>query len=283
MPKSIFGGRPLDDAPFLVYFYTRMQHEMNLHRTSLPNTYAIPPFLGSRPGETHESLAYRANVSAGRRSVTPLYRLAKIRSSDSHEVVTRALEVLLGALRGESLVIAMLAYGLGVRVSELKRLRLRDICLRDGSILIAGCCYTVPGTVLEDLREHLHQRICGREARLPFDDGGSGGSWLYDDQLFSSRAFDLLCDVFHTVKEQTGLCRELGLRSDLRIFFDSAFKALARAHKRQAARFGRQSTSALELLDKGPRIVRRGRGGTVDSYYVWKAARELLAGIRLHR
>lgn len=35
-------------------------------------------------------------------------------------------------------------------------------------------------------------------------------------------------------------------------------------------------TSPLELFDKGPRIVRRGRGGVIDAYYLWRASRVLV-------
>lgn len=236
-----------------------MQHETIHIHSPLPNTYAIITTT-ARPAasNTSEHLV---------RVVKPRDRRAR----HSREALTRALELLLGSLRGEALVAAMLAYGLGVRVSQLRTLRVRDICLKDKSIFVMGRYKKVPEVALEDLREHLHDRICGREAPAVSSDGSSDGVWRRDDLLFSSDALDSLREISSMVNKQTGITEDASF--DQR--FDSAFKVLGRLHRRSAARFRIRCESPLELFDKGPRIVRRGRGGAIDAYYVWRAGREL--------
>jgi hypothetical protein len=42
-------------------------------------------------------------------------------------------------------------------------------------------------------------------------------------------------------------------------------------HTKRASKRGGQVASPLGLFDKGPKIVRRDRGGIVHSYYLWRA------------
>lgn len=236
-----------------------MQHETIHIHSPLPNTYAIITTT-ARP-------AARINSEHSLRSVKP--REHRVRHS--REALTRALELLLGSLRGEALVAAMLAYGLGVRVSELCTLRVRDVCLKDKSVFVMGRYQKVPELALEDLRELLHDRICGREVPATLSDGSFDSVWRRDDLLFSSHAFAALREAACMVNKQTGITEV----SSFDERFDSAFKILGRLHRRSATKYGIACTSPLELFDKGPRIVRRGRGGAIDAYYVWRAAREL--------
>jgi integrase len=236
-----------------------MQHEITHIHSPLPNTYAIITTT-ARPAAR--------NNSEGTPKVA---KSREHRAQHSRDSLTRALELLLGSLRGEALVAAMLAYGLGVRVSQLRTLRVRDICLKDTSVFVMGRYHKVPEIALEDLREHLHDRICGREAPAIHSDGSSDSIWRRDDLLFSAHAFDALLEVACMVNNQARIIEDS--RFDDR--FDSAFKVLGRLHRRNAAKFGVSCASPLALFDKGPRIVRRGRGGAIDAYYVWRAAREL--------
>lgn len=236
-----------------------MQHETIHIHSPLPNTYAIIT--------TSARAAAREDAGMHSPNATHPHR----RADHSREALTRTFELLLGSLRGEALVAAMLAYGLGVRVSALRALRVRDICLKDRNIFVVGRYRKLPELALNDLREHLHNRVCGREVPAVGSDGSSDGVWRRDDLLFSSQAFDTLLKVSSRVNMQAGIVE--GLIFDER--FDSAFKILARLHRRCAAKFGVTRESPLELFDKGPRIVRRGRGGAIDAYYVWRAPREL--------
>jgi hypothetical protein len=182
------------------------------------------------------------------------------------EVLAQALERALSQLRGESLVVAMLAYGLGVRLSELRDLRVRDISLRDRRIWLGGRFKALPKMVMDDLREHLQERACGRDATGLGGEHGIEGIWRREDPVFSAEAIDL---VSATIR-----CLGLPLIAS-QASSDASLKALGWFHKRRAAVLGLRCESALELLDKGPRIVRRGFGGRIDAYYVWRAAQEL--------
>jgi site-specific recombinase XerC len=68
---------------------------------------------------------------------------------------------MLRSLRGESLIVAMLAYGIGLRISELMHLAARDISLKDMSIFVAGRHRKLPEVAVYDLRELIQGRICG--------------------------------------------------------------------------------------------------------------------------
>jgi hypothetical protein len=50
------------------------------------------------------------------------------------------------------------------------------------------------------------------------------------------------------------------------------FRLLGRFHAKRALKRGAKLASPLDLFDKGPRIVRRGRRGVIDAYYVWRTA-----------
>jgi integrase len=236
-----------------------MQHETILIHSPLPNTYAIITTT-ARPAASNNSGDTSRKVK--RQGLQALH---------SRESLTRSFELLLSSLRGEALVAAMLAYGLGVRVSELRALRVRDVCLKDRSIFVMGRYRKLPEIVLNDLREQIHDRICGREVPAVSSDGSPDGVWRRDDLLFSAHAFDALLEIACVVNKQASMIEDLSFNGR----FDSAFKALGRLHRRYAAKFGVTCASPLELFDKGPRIVRRGRGGAIDAYYVWRAAREL--------
>lgn len=246
-----------------------MQHETIHIQSPSPNTYAIITTTTRPPArDTSES------------SSRPVKRPDCL-AEHTRETLTGACELVLSSLRGEALVAAMLAYGLGVRVSALRDLRVRDICLRDKTIFIAGRWRALPQLALIDLREHLHERVCGREASVVGggtlgndtlgSDTSSAGSWRRDDLLFSAHAFEVLAVTVGTVNGQVGIIDGLSFNER----FDSAFKILSRLHRHRAIQRGVTCRSPLELFDKGPRIVRRGRGGTIDAYYVWRAAREL--------
>lgn len=236
-----------------------MLHETTQIQSPIPNTYAIIT-------TTTQPAARSAGKDIPRKA-----KPCGHRSQHSREALTRACELLFGSLRGEALVAAMLAYGLGVRASELRVLRVRDVCLKDRSIFIMGRYRKLPEHALHDIRELLHDRVCGREAPTIHSDGSSDGVWRREDLLFSSNAFDLLLEVSRVVNKQASIIEDLIFNKR----FDSAFKILSRLHRRSAAKFGVVRESPLELFDKGPRIVRRGRGGVIDAYYVWRAAREL--------
>jgi integrase len=287
--EIFFGKNGLDGLRFLVYFYTTMQHETIRINSPLPHTYAIITTLASSAasndngGDSNNVIARRScsaldtKLESGRapRSLTSNSYKKVARQPRSRGTLTRSLELLLGSLRGEALVVAMLAYGLGFRVSELRSLRVRDVCLKDKSIFILGRYRKLPEVALEDLREHLHDRICGREAPGGVSGGSSDDVWHRDDLLFSPGAFNALCEACQTFYERSVGDEFLTRRGSLTDCLDSVLKVLGWLHRRCSAKCGIACESPLDLFSKGPRIVRRGRGGAVDAYYVWRASREL--------
>jgi integrase len=180
------------------------------------------------------------------------------------ETLTEHLEKLLGGLRGEALLVATLSYGLGVRVSALREVKVRDVSLADNTIFLTGRERAIPVVIREDLREYLEDK----------GDRSASGS-RRDQKLFGDEAFTTLADESRRVDAifSSKLRSTEGRRA--KACLDSRLRILGWFHRKRAARKGLRFSSALELFDKGPRIVRRGQGGRVDAYYAWRASRVL--------
>lgn len=207
-----------------------------------------------------------AGSPVGLESAVEIGRNLGLEAPGTHlrETLTEHLEKLLGGLRGESLLVATLSYGLGVRISTLRDLKVRDVSLTDNTIFLSGRERAIPKVIQEDLQEHLEER------------GGRSASGLRRDQkLFSDEAFTALADESRRVDAifSTKLRSTEGRRA--KACLDSRLRILGWFHKKRAARKGLRFTSALDLFDKGPRIVRRGLGGRIDAYYAWRASRVL--------
>lgn len=194
------------------------------------------------------------------------------RTLGQHQKTLAFLELLFGSLRAESLLIATLAYGLAVKTSTLRSLRIRDVSISDGSIVISNQLYAIPGEILDDLREFLHERMCGCEAHEASERYPNSSTFsVRDAQLFSSAAFSVLDETVRSFGQflapsSDPLCSTTQPRS-----LDSLFRVLGWLHRRALTRSGAPCASALEIFDKGPRIVRRRRAGVLDAYYVWRA------------
>lgn len=184
------------------------------------------------------------------------------------ELLAKQLEALFGTLRGEALLIATLSYGLGVRLSHLKTVRLRDVRLGTKSIVIAGRERPIPASILEDLRECIQDRLCGSDASIP--------GQRREQLLFSKEAFSDLMNGCSMVDATLLGSQEASLAAKISRRPDSRLSIVGSLHRKWAARQGVRSESPLELLDKGPRIVRRRTGGYIDSYYLWRASPVLL-------
>jgi hypothetical protein len=198
------------------------------------------------------------------------------------------MEGLLSHLSGGALLVAGLAYGLRVPIQALKCLQLRDIHGGGKSLEIDGKRYSVPAILVEDLREFVQGRVCGFEATTSV--------YRRDQALFGGEAFNSLNQhVAHCIS-QGGWnwlhpqCAELfgGVVSER--FISTCLVFLSKAHsrgipvpvpaaKRVGVRGKRQSPppsalTPLDLLDKGPRIVRRARSGAIAAYYLWRFSGE---------
>ena len=110
-------------------------------------------------------------------------------------------------------------------------------------------------------KEFIHERLCGSDASLTVS--------KREQRLFGDEAFKSLLEqlsVFHPMRGS----QELGAQGLMERCFNRIFRILAWRHARAAVRSGTKVRSPLELFDKGPRIVRRGRLGSVDQYYLWR-------------
>ena len=157
------------------------------------------------------------------------------------------IERVLRRLQGSSLLLGALTYALGVKINSLLKVRVRDVRFADMKIVVDRREYSIPETLAEELREHVHQRLCGLEASVNAD----------------RRLEPIFVDQARRTLEE--------------VFSESAVSALrlrmsGRVHLRKALRRGKRISSALELFDKGPRIVRRGPGGAITEYYLWRSA-----------
>jgi integrase len=208
------------------------------------------------------------------RSILPRLLNNLYRDALQREALAEYLEQLLRQLRGEALLIATLAYGLGVRLSALRSVRLRDVSVFDSCIVISGRDYVIPNAIREDLKEHLHDKVCGYEAGTSIN--------RRDDKIFADDAFATLISAFDRVRN---LCTDQNVcpkKSNflaaitVRACADSMLRIASWLHRRLATRKGALFSSPLELFDRGPRIVRRGRSGALNAYYVWRTTRAVL-------
>jgi hypothetical protein len=199
---------------------------------------------------------------------TKIYRLESP-STVVREAITAHLEVLLGRLRGEGLLIAALSYGLGVRMSHLREVRMRDVSISENTVVVAGRERLIPEGILEDLRDHVQERMCGREASVNLS--------RREQRLFSDDAFELFAQESRHVDAMFGEKLRVSVGQRARACLDSRLRILGWFHRKRAARKGIKFSSALDLLDKGPRIVRRRGAGSVDAYYLWRASRVLFS------
>ncbi len=176
---------------------------------------------------------------------------------------TEELEPLFSKLRGVDLILATLAYGLKVRVSELKAVRVRDINFAARCVLIAGTPYALPTVLLDDLRDYIHERLCGSEASVTVS--------RREQRLFSDDDFASFFERVSVYQSEISAGEERGGILTERCI-NRVFRLLGRFHAKRALKRGAKLASPLDLFDKGPRIVRRGRRGVIDAYYVWRTA-----------
>jgi len=183
------------------------------------------------------------------------------------QALVEHLELLLGRLRGEALIVAMLSYGLGVRVSQIREARVRDVSLSDRTIVLGGKERVIPATLFDDIQDHVHDRVRESDRRCPLA--------KRDQRLFTERSFESLLEESRHIDRLFSEKWKLSEGSRARACFDSRLRILGWFHKKCAGLRGQAPLSALELMDKGPRIVRRSSAGIVDAYYVWRASRIL--------
>ena len=228
----------------------------------------------------HEAVVATAAVAtAAVAGVSPSPRkAARASQSGLKAIAPEHVERFLNQLHGEALLIGALSYDLGLRLSQLRFLRVRDVNLTARVIELSDGPKQIPTAVFDDLKDHISEKMSGGES--------ARGAQKRDQLLFSHQAFEhvlLTCASFFA-----GARREVeneDSASDLTISAlhsnqgtelgqrvrDNFLRVMGWFHTKKAARRGGRVQSPLGLFDKGPKIVRRDRGGAVHSYYLWRA------------
>ena len=201
------------------------------------------------------------NRASANRSAKPSFVKPQVTEVFRSLPSTEELEPFFSMLRGVDLVVATLAYGLRVRVTDLKAVRVRDVNLATRQIIIEGVARQLPELLVDDLRDYIHEKLCGSDASVTVS--------KREQRLFSEQDLNGFFAGVSRYQEQSspeGRGRLLSQGCLNRIF-----RVIGRFHSKRASRLGAKVRSPLELFDKGPRIVRRGRRGVVDAYYLWRA------------
>lgn len=211
----------------------------------------------------------RAKKGAQRMAVASATAVVAPGTRGLSSIAPEDVERFLNHLRGEALLIGALSYDLGLKLSQLRFLRVRDVNLSARAIELSDGRRAIPHAIFEDLREHIHEKLCGADASLV--------SNKRDQLLFSHESFEqvlLNCASFFRAPENQdvpmsdGVSVQPNLGGRVR---DNFLRVMGWFHTRRAARRGGQVSSPLGLFEKGPRIVRRDRCGAVSSYYLWRA------------
>ena len=234
--------------------------EMQHIELSIP-AHQNTPIAKIRSRQVCEIIDFREELARRRGSVAETKVSAPPSSNGLRSIAPEDVERFLNQLRGEALLIGALSYDLGLRLSQLRFLRVRDVNLVARAIELSDGRKSIPAAIFEDLKEHIHEKLCGAEA--------SAVAHKRDQLLFSHRAFEsvlLSCVSFFATGREANADNVFGVRIK-----DNFLRVMGWFHTKRAARRGGRVESPLGLFDKGPRIVRRDRGGAVNSYYVWRA------------
>ena len=278
----------LDTPPFRVYFYTRMMHEqMTLFTESTPSNVGGLQYqaysgvgLSIHPSFQPDGTAFAGgNYHSGGAGVAPARELvgvvptvhgslgSALYGDESFNRLSRmgsarrcpsvqAVETLLRRTSVGAQLLVALTYDTGVPVSVLLNLRVRDVHFGRCSFRVGVREIKLAREIGEDLRNFIHDSMCGFEASTDV----SGGQQF----VFSKEAARELEAILADVQISP---RDLRLAGRLHLY-------LAR-RKRSDAAWRRAHTTPLSLFEKGPMIVRRGAGGSIRAYYLWRGAGEV--------
>lgn len=254
----------VDGISLRVYFYTHMKHESMDLFSSPSFSYSSSVIRGSA-----------TNLPSAELRMTPLARTFIRYGSVEH------LESLFSRLKDGALLIAALAYGLEISVSDVCSIRVRDVNIASESVVIKGRVHQVPKMVLEDLREYLQEKLCGYEASVSLSKRDQplflpGEREIFQREVMSWwKVFKLTQERNEPGTQEQGVDSnyESAMKEVVEVarILDRALGLVGRAHLCRAQRRNTEISSALELFDKGPRIVRRNRYGALTAYYVWRA------------
>lgn len=239
---------------------------MEMQQIGLPIHSSFVPHIERRKLlQGCEIIDFNSEVARRRGTVKPQTVEPSKPARGLRSIAPEDIERFLNKLRGEALLIGALSYDLGLRFSQLRFLRVRDVNLSARAVELSAGRKAIPAALFEDLKEHIHEKLCGSEATAVAN--------KRDQLLFSASAFEsvlVACSGFLNQSEGAeageSLTREVGVRVK-----DNFLRVMGWFLTKRAARRGGRVQSPLGLFEKGPRIVRRDRGGSINSYYVWRA------------
>ncbi len=200
------------------------------------------------------------------RDLRGVQRTPKTPDVGTREALGEYVENLFNEVRGEALLIAALAYGIEVSLDKLRALKVRDVRLSDGIVVVGRSECKLPAALVEDVQEQMRGHSESGECILP----RSSMNRLF----FSSEAFSQVETLLSRLESRySSLFERYRSRTEDRCL-NIRLKVLGWFHKRWASRIaGVHYKSALDLFDKGPRINRRRGRGAQDIYYVWRLSR----------
>ena len=208
-------------------------------------------FNGGTPKGNHGGTLSESNGSASHRDET-FNRLSRMGSARRCPSV-QAVETLLRRTSVGAQLLVALTYDTGVPVSVLLNLRVRDVHFGRCSFRVGQREIKLAREIGEDLRNFIHDSMCGFEASSEV----SGGQQF----VFPREATEELSRILTEVEISP---RDLRVAGRLHLY-------LAR-RKKSDATWRKTHTSPLSLFEKGPMIVRRGAGGSIRAYYLWRGA-----------
>lgn len=195
----------------------------------------------------------------GQRTVTQGGR----RSWGIRSIAPEHVERFLNRLSGEALLVGALAYDVGVRLSQLRFLRVRDVNLSTREIVLSDGVRRIPEALFEDLRDHISDKVCGEVLAVK--------TGRRDQLLFEAGAFEVVLQECSLFFQEHGRSEVGSFEHPRRRRRDSLLRVMGWFHAKRAGGRGRAISSPLALFDKGPRIVRRDRSGSIHAYYLWRA------------
>lgn len=245
-----------------------------------------------QPGETKELLSVAsAKKRTGRVQKAPATEkqpdassvvICRRRESASHGlrgIAPEHVERFLNGLRGESLLVGALSYDLGLRLSQLRFLRVRDVNLVNRTVSLSDGVRPIPQALFEDLREHIAEKLCGGDViarvgnkrdQLLFSQGAFEGVLASCAAFFAAQGSENIHDDATTEVGSSALTAHPSTEIGQKVR-DNFLRVMGWFHSKRAAQRGGKIESPLGLFDKGPKIVRRERGGAINSYYLWRA------------
>lgn len=194
------------------------------------------------------------------------------------------VERFLNHLRGEALLVGALSYDLGLKLSQLRFLRIRDVNLTARVIELSDGAKPIPTALYDELRDHISEKLCSRRGAQggqkrnqllfgheAFEDVLKACARTFADARLEANSDDASAVTISRLRPSRGnSLADSGVEVSQRVR-DNFLRVMGWFLTKRVSKRGGRIQSPLGLFDKGPKIVRRDRGGVVQSYYLWRA------------